>query len=202
MNRLLNRSLHFIPALIWSQIWSRPSLCPHPYAGNLSCADNQRTERALIEKATCVSHCRVAKSASCWPADGLNSDIIMIPSKLTVVHVRFMCEGIKMLVLRIRFFLHPFPPQKRRMGSRFGSKKAYKNCAFFCLMEVRPPWKCFSPHLEEICSFFCCWNVLLEFWPNVENMSQVEKKTVNEEKCNNRHFSRGSWKSAQPEIEQ
>lgn len=97
MNRLLNRSLCFIPAHTRRQIRGQPSLCPHPYAGNLSCADTKRTERigALVEKATCVSQSRVAKSASCWPADGLNSDIIMIPSNLTVLHVGFMCEGIK-----------------------------------------------------------------------------------------------------------
>lgn len=54
-----------------------------------------------------MSRRRVAKSASCWPADGLNSDIIMIPYDLTVLHVGFMCEGIKMLFLRIRFFAMP-----------------------------------------------------------------------------------------------
>lgn len=61
-----------------------------------------------------MSQCRVAKSASCRPADELNSDIIMIPSNLTVLHVGFMCEGIKNAVFTHPFFPTPISTLKRR----------------------------------------------------------------------------------------
>lgn len=150
VNRSLNRSLCLIPTPIRSQIQGQPILCPHPYAGNLSCADTKRTEcsGALVEKATCASQCRVAKSASCWPADGPNSDNIMIPSNLTVLHVGFMCERIKILFLCIRFSLHPFPPEKRK-GVAKSLNKINKS------VPITGFYKCFSPHLKEICRLLC-----------------------------------------------
>lgn len=120
MNRLLNRSLCFIPASLLEPD-TRPAKClPTCLRRNLKLrwhwAYGTYLE-PLFEKATCVSQCRVAKSASCWPADGPNSDIIIMnPSNLTALHVGFMCDGIKTLFLRIRFSLRPFPPQKDIRG--------------------------------------------------------------------------------------
>lgn len=114
MNRLLNRSLCATFQLHWLKPDTRPA---KPLPTSLRRKLKLRWHWAYgtyLEKATCVSQCRVAKTASCWPADGLNSDITFTtPSTLIALHVGFMCDDIKTVFLRIRFPLRPFPPRKR-----------------------------------------------------------------------------------------
>lgn len=108
MNRLQNRSLYFIPALSRAR-YESSQVFAHILMQETKVALTLNVRNTLVGK----PHVQVAKSARCWPADGLSSDVIMIPSHLTALHVGIMCDGIKILVQHIRFFLLTFPPKNK-----------------------------------------------------------------------------------------
>lgn len=81
-----------------------------------------------------------------------------------------MCEGIKTLFLRIRFSLRLFPPQKKKKEEVALELKEnqYKGCRLGLSENVSHLiWKKYA----AFCAFGKAMNVLLEFWPYVENMS-------------------------------
>lgn len=49
-----------------------------------------------------------------------------------------------------------FHPKKEEEVA-FGLKENQHKTLLFCQMQARPLWKCFSPHLREICCLLCLW---------------------------------------------
>lgn len=103
MNRLLNRSLYFIQAPFRAR-YESSQVFAHILMQETKVALTLSVQSTSVGKPHSQNQHGVAKSAKRWPVKGLSSDTIMIPSHLTVLHVGFMCEGISILVQRIRFF--------------------------------------------------------------------------------------------------